>query len=91
VQIGRQCVLVAQSGVAGSSKLSDYVSIAAQSGVAGHLTLDKGAKVAAKSGVMRNVPAGETVGGTPAIPLRDYFRLVTLWQRQLQGKADRND
>jgi len=91
VQIGRQCVLVAQSGVAGSSKLGDFVSVGGQAGVAGHLTLGKGAKVAASSGVMRDVPAGETVGGLPAIPLRDYFRLVALWRRQLQGKADRNE
>jgi UDP-3-O-[3-hydroxymyristoyl] glucosamine N-acyltransferase len=91
VQLGRQCILVAQSGIAGSTRLADNVSLAAQSGIAGHLTLDKGAKVAAKSGVMRDVRAGETVGGLPAIPLRDYFRLVTLWQRQLQGKADRNE
>ncbi len=91
VQIGRSCVLVAQCGVAGSTQVKDYVTLAAQSGIAGHLTLDRGAKVAAQSGVMRNVPAGETVGGSPALPLRDYFRLVTLWQRQLQGKADKDE
>lgn len=91
VQIGRGCVLVAQSGVAGSTRLGDYVTLAAQAGVAGHLTLERGAKVAAKSGVMRNVPAGESVGGIPAIPLRDFLRLVILWQRHLQGKADKDE
>lgn len=91
VQTGRSCILVAQSGVAGSTRLMDFVSLAAQAGVAGHLTVGRGAKIAAKSGVMRDVPAGESVGGAPAMPLRDFFRLVTLWHRQLQGKADKDE
>ncbi len=91
VQVGRNCILIAQSGVAGSTKLMDYVTLAAQAGIAGHLTLEKGAKVAAKSGVMRDVQAGETVGGIPAMPLRDFFRLVVSWQRQLQEKSDRDE
>jgi UDP-3-O-[3-hydroxymyristoyl] glucosamine N-acyltransferase len=74
VRVGRGCVLVAQCGVAGSTQLEDHVMLAAQSGIAGHLTLHKGSRVAAKSGVMRDVPEGETVGGLPAIALKDYFR-----------------
>jgi UDP-3-O-[3-hydroxymyristoyl] glucosamine N-acyltransferase len=90
VQIGRHCVLVAQAGIAGSVVLEDYVAVGGQGGISGHLRLGKGAKIAAAAGVMRNVPPGEAVAGSPAIPLRDYFRLCTLWQRQLKarGKSD---
>ena len=85
VRLGRGCVLVAQSGVAGSSKLDDFVMIAAQGGVGGHLTLHAKAQLAAKSGLMHDIPPGETYGGLPAMPLKDFFRLVTLWKRQLKN------
>jgi UDP-3-O-[3-hydroxymyristoyl] glucosamine N-acyltransferase len=91
VRLGQGCVLVAQSGVAGSTRLEDFVALAAQAGIAGHLTLHKGSQVAAKSGVMRDVPAGETVGGLPAIPLKEFFRLVALWQRQLKERGTGGD
>lgn len=87
VRLGRGCVLVAQSGIAGSTTAEDHVVLAAQAGVAGHLHLARGSRVAAASGVMRDVPAGETVGGLPAIPLKDYFRLVAMWQRALKAKG----
>ncbi|MET4808005.1 UDP-3-O-(3-hydroxymyristoyl)glucosamine N-acyltransferase [Limibacillus sp. MBR-115] len=86
VDIGRNCILVAQSGVAGSTKLGNFVSLGAQAGVAGHLEMGDGATLAAKSGLMADVPAGQTVGGLPAMPLREYFKLVALWKRQLRGK-----
>lgn len=91
VKLGRQCVLVAQAGMAGSSELEDFVVIAAGSGVNGHTKVGKGAQVAGKSAVMRDVPAGDTVGGIPAIPLKDYFRLVTMWQRQLKEKRPKRE
>jgi UDP-3-O-[3-hydroxymyristoyl] glucosamine N-acyltransferase len=86
VQLGRGCVLVAQSGIAGSAILEDHVMIAAQAGVSGHLTMGAGSRLAAKSGLMRDVAPGETVGGLPAMAIRDYFRLVALWQRQLKAQ-----
>jgi len=91
VRLGRQCVLVSQSGIAGSTVLGDYVAVAAQAGIAGHLTLGKGAQIAAKSGLMRDVPPGQAVGGIPAMPLREFFRLCTIWQRQLKARGKHND
>lgn len=74
VEIGENCVMVAQSGVAGSSKLGRFVVIAGQVGIAGHLTIGDGVKVAAQSGVMRNLEKGETVAGYPSVSVRDWHR-----------------
>ena len=76
VILGENCILVAQVGIAGSSKLGKFVIAAGQVGIAGHLTLGDGVRIAAKSGLMRNVPAGETVAGIPAIPIREHFKQV---------------
>jgi len=89
VQIGRGCVLVAQSGVAGSSKLDDYVMVGAQGGISGHLTIGKGAQIAAQSGVMRDVPPNVAVCGAPAIPIKDFFRLAAIWQQQVKARKNR--
>ena len=86
VQVGRGCVLVAQSGVAGSSKLEDFVMVGAQGGIAGHLTIGRGAQVAAQSGVMRDVAPGSAVCGAPAIPIKDFFRLAAIWQQQVKAR-----
>jgi len=88
VQIGRGCVLVAQVGIAGSTRLGDYVQIGGQGGLTGHLTIGNGAKIAAQSGVMRDVAPGETVMGSPAVPIRDHHRQVTLIRRLARNKGD---
>ncbi|PKQ05702.1 MAG: UDP-3-O-(3-hydroxymyristoyl)glucosamine N-acyltransferase, partial [Alphaproteobacteria bacterium HGW-Alphaproteobacteria-12] len=48
VEIGRHCIVVAQTGVSGSAKLGDFVVLAAQVGVTGHLTINTGAQIAAR-------------------------------------------
>jgi UDP-3-O-[3-hydroxymyristoyl] glucosamine N-acyltransferase len=87
VVLGRGCIVIAQAGISGSTKLDDYAIVAAQGGVAGHLRIGKGSRVAAKSGVMRDVPDGVSVGGIPAVPMKQWFRQVTTVKR-LTGKKD---
>jgi len=91
VRIGRGCVLVAQSGVAGSTVLQDFVAVAAQAGISGHLKVGAGAQIGAKSGVMRDIPSGMTVLGSPARPVREFFRLCALWDRQLKARGKKKD
>jgi UDP-3-O-[3-hydroxymyristoyl] glucosamine N-acyltransferase len=71
VVIGRHCLVISQTGLAGSSKLEDYVTIAAQSGVAGHVTIGAKAILAGRSGVTTNLEGDETYSGYPAIPMRE--------------------
>jgi len=86
VQLGKWCVIIAQSGIAGSTKFDDYVVAAAQSGVADNLKIGAGVRLAAKSGVMHNVTAGETLFGTPAMPFKTFFRQLAVL-KQLAEKT----
>lgn len=81
VKIGKGCVIVAQAGIAGSATLEDYVVVAAQGGVAGHLTIGTGAQIAAQSGIMQDVPAGEKVMGSPALPIKQHLRQIALLKK----------
>jgi UDP-3-O-[3-hydroxymyristoyl] glucosamine N-acyltransferase len=88
VQVGRGCVLVAQMGISGSTRLGDFVMIGGQAGITGHLTIGKGARIAGQSGVMRDVAPGETVMGSPAVPIRDHHRQVLLLRRLAASKGE---
>jgi UDP-3-O-[3-hydroxymyristoyl] glucosamine N-acyltransferase len=88
VQIGRGCVLVAQVGISGSTRLGDYVMIGGQGGLIGHLTIGNGARIGAQAGIMRDVAPGETVMGSPAQPIKEFFRQLATLQRLARRKGD---
>jgi UDP-3-O-[3-hydroxymyristoyl] glucosamine N-acyltransferase len=74
VHLGPHCAAAALVGIAGSTRLGTGVFLGGQAGIIGHLTVGDGVKIAAKAGVFRDVPAGETVAGTPSRPNREYLR-----------------
>lgn len=76
--IGRHCVICAQTGLAGSSTLEDFVVLGGQVGLAGHLTIGVGAQIAAQSGVAGDVPRGARYGGYPAQPALGWARETAL-------------
>ncbi len=87
VVMGPGCVLVAQSGVAGSSRLGRGVVLAAQAGVAGHLAVGDGARLGAQSGIMRDLAPGEDVLGSPALPIRQFFRQYVMMEKLAKQKG----
>src|SRR6185312_4628359 len=88
VQTGRNCILVAQSGVSGSTRLGDFVMIGGQAGLVGHLKIGAGARIGAKAGVPNDVGAGETVLGSPAVPIKLHHRQVAALKRLAARKGD---
>jgi len=86
VVLGRGCVLAGQVGISGSTKLGDFVMAGGQAGLAGHLTIGSGARIAAKAGLMRDVEAGATVCGSPAVPIALFMKQVAIVQRLAKKK-----
>ncbi len=90
VEIGKNCFVVAQVGIAGSTKIEDGVMIGGQTGIAGHLSIGSGTKIAAKSGLMQDVAPGSMVGGIPAINIRDWHRITAMLKKMIK-RSNKND
>jgi UDP-3-O-[3-hydroxymyristoyl] glucosamine N-acyltransferase len=86
VRMGRNCVMAAQSGISGSTVVGDGVQFGGGAGIADHLTIGDGARVAAAAGLMKDIPAGETWGGFPAKPIRQWMREVAWLSRAISRK-----
>ncbi len=81
VEVGTNCLIVSQAGMAGSSKLGDNVTIAARTAVAGHLTVGSGSTIAAMSAVAKDVPENSILGGIPTMPHKTYLKSLMLQHR----------
>lgn len=86
VVLGRGCILAAQVGISGSTKLGDFVMSGGQVGMAGHLNIGSGVKIGAQAGLIKDVATGETVIGSPAVPIVAFWRQVAMIQRLARKK-----
>ncbi len=81
VQIGRGVIIAAFGGISGSTVVGDFVQMGGRVGLADHLTIGAGARIGASSGVRKNIPAGETWVGYPALPLIEFGKCITTLRR----------
>lgn len=86
-RIGHCCIIVSQSGIAGSSTLGNGVTMAAQSGIANHAAVGDGVTMGARSGVIGDIEPRQTISGFPA---RDH-RLELRQMASLRHLADMAD
>ncbi len=84
--IGRGSIVVAQVGISGSTKIGAYCILGGQSGLSGHITLGDQVHVAAQSGVIKNVEQGVTVGGYPAVPIKDWHKQSVIMKHCVNRK-----
>ena len=81
VVIGKNSVIVAQTGISGSTRVGERVTIAGQVGIVGHVEIADGSIIAAQSGVSKSVPGGVWFG-YPAGPI-DEIKQQIAWIRSL--------
>ena len=93
VQIGHNAhikkgtILVAQVGIAGSSKVGSYCALGGQVGVAGHVTIADGVQIAGQGGVIQDIKEPGIMGGTPAVPIREWHRQTIMMKKLIRGKG----
>lgn len=75
-RVGRFCVICGCTGIAGSVTIGDGVQIGGNCGLGDNLTIGNGVKIAGNAALMHDVPDGATYAGYPAMPARDYMRIL---------------
>ncbi len=98
VEIGEDTLVTSQVGIAGSVEIGNNVILAGGSGVAGHIKVGDGVTLGGWSGAIKDLPAGGTFLGTPAIEIERMRKCFILMQRlpelkktvkDLQGKIEK--
>ncbi|HCZ36616.1 MAG TPA: UDP-3-O-(3-hydroxymyristoyl)glucosamine N-acyltransferase [Cytophagales bacterium] len=82
VEVGKNTVIAAQTGISGSSKVGENSMIAGQVGIAGHLVIANRTQIGAQAGISKSVKEeGQQLLGYPAIDIKDYFRSYAVFKR----------
>jgi UDP-3-O-[3-hydroxymyristoyl] glucosamine N-acyltransferase len=81
VVIGKNSVIVAQTGISGSTRVGERVMMGGQVGIVGHIEIADGTMIAAQSGISKSIPGGVWFG-YPAVPLAEAKQQIA-WIHRL--------
>ena len=81
VTVGRNVLMAAQVGIAGSTDVEDDVVLGGQVGVGGHLSIGRGSVAVGQSGVTNSLEPGAMVAGYPAIDSREWRKASVVFKR----------
>ncbi len=102
VVLGKNCIVLAQTGIGGSTKVGDNTLIAGGVIIKDNVNIGSNVSIVGKSGVMDDIPDGQTVWGIPSMPfsqakrvfvrlkdLPELFRRVKKIERRLFTDKDK--
>ena len=81
VVVGKDTVIAAQTGIAGSVRIGKRVMIGGQAGIIGHIEIADGTMIGAQTGVSKNLNGG-VWWATPSVPLKEA-KVQLAWVRRL--------
>lgn len=98
VEIGKNTVIAAQTGISGSTKVGENCVIGGQVGMAGHLTIANKTSIGAQTGILKSVEQENTkLFGTTALDVKEFFRSYAVFKklpdlftrlRELEGRVN---
>ena len=82
VEVGKNTVMAAMTGVAGSTKIGEHCIFGGQVGVAGHITVADNTSVGAQTGIISSIKEpGKQYFGSPALPYMQFMRAYALFKK----------
>ncbi len=82
VEIGKNTVIAAQTGISGSSKVGENNMIGGQVGIAGHLVIANNTGIGAQAGIGKSIKdEGQRIIGSPAFDVKEYFKAYAMFKR----------
>jgi len=81
VQVGQDCLLCGQVGIAGSSKIGDRVVLAGQCGVNDNIFVGNDVIAGGATKIFTNAPAGRVLLGYPAVKMESHVEIQKAMRR----------
>lgn len=82
VEIGKNTVIAAQTGISGSTRVGENCVVAGQVGMAGHITIASKTSIGAQAGILKSiVKEGEKILGSPGFDKGEFFRAYAVFKQ----------
>lgn len=91
VEVGENTIIAGQSGIAGSTKIGNWVQIGGQAGIAGHIIIGDKARIGGKSGVISDVLPEKEMAGYPAVERWEWLKMYGILKNMLSRRKELSD
>lgn len=81
VEIGENTAMASQVGISGSTKVGKNCVLGGQVGLGGHITIGDNSSIGAQSGIISNIKEGSEILGSPAVPVKTFFRASVVFPK----------
>lgn len=81
VEVGKNTVIAAQTGISGSTKVGDNCMFGGQVGIAGHLTIANRTSIGAQAGIGKSIKEeGQRLLGSPVLDVKEYYKSYAVFK-----------
>lgn len=88
VKVGENCILVSQTGIAGSATIGNHCTFGGQSATAGHLTIGDNVMIGARGGAAGDVASNQIMSGAPLLPHKEWLRSTMSFPKLPEMRKD---